>query len=798
MWFKNYFLVSPDSKNCFLIASKKYLIRIVLALLAVTLILVLFAPLPRFGKPCSTVVLAADGQLLGARIASDGQWRFPASDTIPEKFKTCLIEFEDQYFRIHPGVNLFAIGRAVMQNLRKKKVVSGGSTITMQVARMAGNGKKRTIGNKLVEMLSAMKLELLHSKKSILSIYATNAPFGGNLVGIEAACWRYFGHSASHLSWAEAATLAILPNAPSLIFPGSNDQKLKIKRDRLLKKLLDREIIDSLDYELALNEPVPGKPFALPDHSFHLTERLKKLNSGERIVTGINYQLQQQVRELVKEQSSLLATQHIYNAAAIVVDVKTNRVLAYIGNSPANNLTESNNQVDMITSPRSTGSILKPFLYASMLSDGEMLPNALLPDIPVYLSGYAPKNFDYTFHGAVPASQALSWSLNIPSVYMLKRYGIDRFMDKLKNIGFTTFRKSSDHYGLSLILGGGETSLWELCSAYSGFSRTLNNYTEKQEYYAENFAPPSLVPQLQTNQLIPRQSIIDADAIWFTFQALLEVNRPEGHSGWEYFQSSRQVAWKTGTSFGFRDAWAIATTPDYVVGVWAGNSNGEGRPGLTGVTAAAPLLFNIINLLPESAPHPQPNREVTYAEVCSQSGYRMGKNCKEGKTVAIQENGLKTESCPYCQVVKIEENQSGTETDDQISVEKWFVLPPAMEFYYKKYNPSYLAVPFNAVSKKADYQVMEFIYPGANDKIYIPRTVDGKPGTVVFEVAHRTASAKLFWHLDNQYIGTTSYIHQKPLSPAVGQHTITLTDEHGNTLKRLFTILNSTVNADQH
>ena len=477
---------------------RKYIIRALLGTLAILLILVLLAPLPRFKKPCSTVVLASDGQLLGARIAADGQWRFPSNDTVPDKFKICLIQFEDQYFQYHPGVNIFAIGRSLVQNMKAKRVVSGGSTITMQVARMAGNGRKRTIGNKLTEILSALKLELFFSKQTILSMYASNAPFGGNLVGIDAACWRYFGHNASGLSWAEAATLAVLPNAPSLIFPGSNDRKLKIKRDKLLKKLLDRKIIDPLDCELAIDEALPEKPFPLPDHSFHLTERLKKTNPGERIVTGINYQLQQQVVQLVGEHSSQLASQHIYNASAIVIDVKTNQVRAYIGNSPANNPGDFNSQVDMVSSPRSTGSILKPFLYASMLSDGEMLPNALLPDIPVYLSGYAPKNFDYTFHGAVPASQALSWSLNIPAIYMLKQYGVDRFMDKLKQFGFTSFNKSSDHYGLSLILGGGETSLWQLCSAYAGFSRTLNNYNAHHLYYKENFKVPSLIPSGKT------------------------------------------------------------------------------------------------------------------------------------------------------------------------------------------------------------------------------------------------------------------------------------------------------------
>jgi penicillin-binding protein 1C len=774
---------------------RKFLIRFLLAALALFLLAVLLAPMPRFSKPCSTVVLASDGQLLGARIAADGQWRFPHNDTVSEKFQICLILFEDQYFRYHPGVNIFAIGRAVVQNLKAHRVISGGSTITMQVARMAGNGKKRTISNKLIEILSAIKLELWYSKRSILAIYANNAPFGGNLVGIDAACWRYFGHSSRQLSWAEAATLAVLPNAPSLIFPGNNDQKLKLKRDKLLKKLLDRKMIEPLDYELAIDEAIPGKPYILPDHSFHLTERLKKSNPGERITTSINYELQQQVRASVGEHSGQLTARHIYNAAAIVVDVKNNQVKAYIGNSPANDFSTANNQVDMITALRSTGSILKPFLYASMLSDGEMLPHTLLPDIPVFLSGYAPKNFDYTFHGAVPASQALSWSLNIPAIYMLRKYGVDRFLDKLKKLGFTSFSKSSDHYGLSLILGGGETSLWELTSAYAGLSRTLNNYQHSHQYFQENFDPPVIFSSNRQGVLSKGAAVLDADAIWFTFQALLEVNRPGELSGWEYFQSSRQVAWKTGTSFGFRDAWAVGTTPDYVVAVWAGNSNGEGRPGLVGVTAAAPLMFNILNLLPESPPHPRPDEEMNYAEVCAHSGYRAGKNCKEIKTEAIQASGLRTDPCPYCQAVSIPENQHTNQSDanvfNAVRVEKWFILPPAMEYYYRKYNPSYLPAPFGADYGKNDHQIMEFIYPGSNDKIFIPKTVDGKPGVVVFEVAHRESAVKIFWHLDHEFIGTTSYLHQKALCPSPGPHLITLTDEHGNTLKRQFTILNN-------
>ena len=296
---------------------------------------------------------------------------------------------------------------------------------------------------------------------------------------------------------------------------------------------------------------------------------------------------------------------------------------------------------------------------------------------------------------------------------------------------------------------------------------------------------------------MPCDAVLDADALWFTFQTLLEVNRPGELSGWEYFQSSRRVAWKTGTSFGFRDAWAVATTPDYVVAVWAGNSNGEGRPGLVGVSAAAPLMFNILNLLPDSPPHPRPDEEMTYAEVCVHSGYRAGKNCKEVKPEAIPAAGLRTEPCPYCQSVRIQENKSNAADLNNVRVEQWFILPPAMEFYYRRYNPSYLPAPVGAeYGDESARQIMEFIYPGSNDKIYIPKTQDGKPSVVVFEVAHREPGAKIYWHLDQQFIGTTSYIHQKALNPTPGQHLITLTDEHGNTLKRQFTILNQSLEVD--
>jgi penicillin-binding protein 1C len=379
-----------------------------------------------FTDPASTVLLDRSGQLLGAKISADQQWRFPECDTVPDKFRQAILSYEDKYFSFHPGFNPVAIFRALYLNLKQGKIVAGGSTITMQVIRLSRKNHQRTYFEKIREILLAFRLELSHSKREILRLYTSHAPFGGNVVGLNAAAWRYFGVDAAHLSWAESATLAVLPNSPGLIYPGRNPHELKVKRDKLLRILYHKRIIDRMTYDLARSELLPEKPFVLPQMAPHLLDlTVREGKKGEIVRSTIRLDLQQQVNNILNFHSIGLAANEIHNAAAIVVEVETGNVVAYIGNLKPVGKTEYSNKVDIIRSSRSTGSILKPFLYAGMLNDGLLLPTTLVPDIPTRIGGFMPENYNLTYDGAVPAKRALSRSLNIPAVKMLQVYGYE-------------------------------------------------------------------------------------------------------------------------------------------------------------------------------------------------------------------------------------------------------------------------------------------------------------------------------------------------------------------------------------
>jgi penicillin-binding protein 1C len=682
----------------------------------------------------STVVESAEGELLGARIAEDGQWRFPPCDTVPERFATALVQFEDRHFRWHPGVNPVAMGRALVQNLRSGHVVSGGSTITMQVIRLSRQ-KERTVKQKLIESVLATRLELRYSKRRILALYASHAPFGGNVVGLEAAAWRYFGRPASELSWAEAATLAVLPNAPATLHLSRGREELLQKRNRLLKRLLEHGDIGADTYAAALEEPLPQAPLPLPAFAPHYVENCPK---GVRTRTSLRIGLQKAVTAVAERQSDDLAREGVSDLAAVVMDNRTGEVVAYVGNaSPYRE--RPGVQVDIASSPRSTGSILKPFLYEAALEEGLILPRTLLPDIPVNLGGFAPQNFDRQFYGAVPAAEALARSLNVPAVFLLRQYGVPKFYSLLQARGLTTLTRSPETYGLSLILGGAEGRLDEITAAYSALAGTDR---------------PSL-------------------ATWYTLDALKEVNRPD-ELDWRLIRSVRKAAWKTGTSYGFRDAWAVGMTPEYTIGVWAGNAEGQGVPGLTGARTAGPVMFDILGLLPASndwfempgqAGHNENSDRSSLAKVCVASGYLAGPECPQTEELLLPSACLESDPCPY--------HRNGE-----------FVLPPAMEWFYKPHHPEYVG----AGKKGASAQAMEFIYPSSGTVLYLPRQLSGEVEGVVFRVAHHSTDATLWWHLDQSFVGETRFIHELRLAPAPGRHTLTVVDQDGNTTTVRFTV----------
>lgn len=770
-----------------------------IALLLLVIALFWFSiPSPLFADSTCTVISDSKGELLDATIAADGQYRFPEADSIPRKFAKCIVAFEDKHFYKHPGVNPFAIVRAIYQNLKKGEIVSGGSTISMQVIRLSRKGRHRSISEKVIEMILALRLELTYSKSEILTLYASHAPYGGNVVGIDAASWRYFGRNSNELSWAETASLAILPNAPSIIFPGKNQQAFLKKRNRLLAKLLRAKEIDSLTYDLSIQEPLPGEPKPLPQIAPHLlTRAIIDGFSGKMVKTTVDATLQSRVSDIVDFYKPRLEANSIHNIAVLVVDVKTGNSIAYVGNtnSEAN---DNGRSVDIIKSPRSTGSILKPLLYAAMLNDGLILPNALIPDIPTQIGGYTPKNYYPTYDGAVPASRALARSLNVPAVRMLQVYGVAKFHYVLNKLGLTTITRSPNSYGLSLILGGAEANLWDLAGVYASLSRSLNNFRSFQSRYNKLDMHPAIYLSDTTRKelVLEDHSVLNAASIFLTFEAMREVARPDELSGWKYFASSRSVAWKTGTSYGHRDAWAIGLNPNQVVAVWVGNASGEGRPDLTGVSAAAPIMFDVFGLLPQSGWFERPIDDMAYIPVCRQSGQRATDICEPIDSAWVPLTGLETAPCPYHRIVHLDSKGAFRVNDlcydrDKMVHQSWFVLPPAMEWFYKSKKPDYRMLPpyMQGCKPESPLKSMAMLYPRSNNaKISIPRNLDGSLSDIVFEAVHRVNDATIYWHLDDKYVGTTKTFHKLALQPAPGDHLLTLVDAEGETLVTKFTV----------
>lgn len=753
--------------------------------------------LPRqlFHVPYSTVVTDRNEELLGARIASDGQWRFPPRKTTPEKIKQCLITFEDKHFHHHWGVNPLSIGRAIYQNTKHKRIISGGSTLTMQTIRLSRN-ESRTFGEKIIEMIWATRLEFRASKEEILSMYVSHAPFGGNVVGLDAAAWRYFGHSAEELSWAESAMLAVLPNAPAMIHLSKGRKMLLSKRNRLLKQLLEEKIIDSSTYELAVTEPLPDEPHPLPQIAPHLVSHFYKERNGQYTRSTIDRGIQTHIEDLAERWSNEFNRSDIRNLAILVIDIPANQVIAYCGNVHFDRK-QSGNQVDVIQAPRSTGSILKPFLYYAMLQEGSLLPDMLLPDIPININGFTPQNFSLQYEGAVPASEALARSLNIPAVMMLQRYGVPKFHNFLQQTGFKTITRPSSHYGLSLILGGAEATLWDVTNVYAQMGRALvpdltpRLTKEKEAKITE--AKDEDEEEKEEKKTARHTYIWDKGAVWQTFNALKEVNRPE-EIDWKSIPSMQAIAWKTGTSYGFRDAWAVGVTPRYAIGVWVGNATGEGKPGLVGAQTAGPVLFDIFNYLPASSWFERPTGVFVDAEVCRQSGHLKGRFCEETDTVLILPAGLRTDACPYHHLItlaadekhRVYENCANTEPVFQKS---WFTLPPVWEWYYKQHHPEYRPLPpFKAGCGEDTFQPMQFIYPPINAHIRLPKQLDGSKGFLTVELAHTDPNATVFWHLDDTYLMQTQDFHKISLQPAPGKHSLTAVDGEGNTVSTTFFI----------
>jgi penicillin-binding protein 1C len=787
-------------------------------------------PDPLLATPRSYVLEARDGTLLSARIAADGQWRFPAADAVPHKFRRALLVYEDKRFEHHAGVDPLALARAVQLNLSAGRIVSGGSTLTMQLSKWVRDARgARTYRAKLLDVLLAFRLEWRYSKDELLALYAANAPYGGNMVGLEAASWRYFGRPPDRLSWSEAATLAVLPNNPSLVHVTRNRARLRDKRDQLLHRLAAAGDLTALDLELALAEPLVAEPHPLPDLAPHLLETLRQqYPDRHRLRTTLDARLQANATARVREHSALLARQQVHNAAAIVIDNVTFEVLAYVGNSEngvgvrpdggsvgarlqphfqemglASDLTagrlalDSNaifrgHAVDVVRRPRSTGSILKPLLYAAMLEDGTLTPRMLLSDVPTHYDGFAPENFDRQYRGAVRADEALAHSLNVPAVRMLKMYGVARFADLLRNAGMTTLTRPADDYGLTLILGGAEGTLWDISAMYASLAAMAR---AGEAEAAPRFRTPQV---LRDTGARPRdETPIGPGSAWLTLDTLLEVPRPGEEGAWRNFASSRAIAWKTGTSFGLRDGWAIGTTSRHTVGVWVGNASGVGRPGLTGSAMAAPLMFGLFDAVPSSAWFDRPTYALRAIQVCENDGYLAKDDCATQRAWVPRTSHFDLLSPHNIRVHLDTTNRrvdSACESPGNMRHASWFVLPPAEEYYYRRAHAAYRPLPAlradcGGGDRLGGRAALAVLYPDANARVLIPRELDGARGRTVFEAVHRRREARIYWHIDDRYLGETHTFHQQSLDIDPGEHILTLVDDRGERVARRFSVL---------
>ncbi len=741
-------------------------------------------PTPLFNVDYSTIILDEKGQYLRVFLNDREQWCFsPGKEQLPGKLKTAVLYFEDKRFYYHPGIDPLALGRAIWQNLKELDKISGASTITMQAARLS-RPKDRNLKNKLLEMIQALKIELKYSKEEILKLYLTHAPYGGNIIGYKAASYRYFGKSPVEITWGEAATLAVLPNSPGLVNPVQDSDMLKNKRDILLKRLLNKRVINQETYQLALAEPIPTKQIPFDLAAPHLAEYMKMNIQNKVVKTTINKDIQIAINRLAQDYMELISLNGVKNCAVLVAETGSGAVRAYVGSNDYYD-EENSGMIDGVRTPRSTGSILKPFLYGLAMDEGLIIPQSKLRDILISYGAYTPYNYDGTFEGIVSAREALIRSLNAPAVSLLDEYGVERFYSFLIKAGITSLFRRPEEYGLPLILGGAEVNLWEITSAYRG----LGNLGEFNNLHY-------LLPGDNSDNRKTSKQLITKGSAYLVLDMLKDLKRPGIEYFWEEFSSGCKIAWKTGTSYGNRDAWAVGVTPQWTIGVWTGNFDGRESKSLTGLGAAAPLLFRIFNYLDKNGNQEWFERPVDLKkiEVSTNTGYRLQdtylKDLDEGVKVLsadISSSAKPLKYSPYERIIYL--NKAGTEEvcslcwkiGDIKKVLKVIYPPEVNEYLRNKGNRVNTIPPHRSnCSTVSSRNPIEFSYPQQGSIILIPRGLKGEYQKVTIKVAHSHENSVLYWYIDKKYLGETTGLHNKALVLDTGWHVFHVVDGAGH------------------
>ena len=540
------------------------------------------------GRQTSTLVLDARGRLLRGFTVADGNWRLPARpEEVDPLYLRMLLAYEDRRFTSHFGIDPLAVARALGQWLRQGRVVSGASTLTMQTARLLEPHPRDVLG-KIGEMARALQLEWRHDKAEILGFYLTLAPFGGNLEGVRAASLAWFGKEPTRLTAAEAALLVVLPQAPSRLRPDRFPERARAARDKVLLRMGQLGVLDAREVSESRQEPLPVRRRLTPFLAPHLAGRLRAMRpQAAAHFTSIDQDLQQTLETLAKQQQSQLESQA--SVALLVVENRSRRVRAYIGASDFFD-TRRAGQVDMVRAIRSPGSTLKPLVYGLAFDELLIHPETLIEDVPTRFGGYAPTNFHNTYAGQLTVREALQQSLNVPAVAVLEQVGPARVAARLREVGLAPhWNAAYPRPGLPLVLGGVGMSLEQLVTLYAGFANGgLTAPLRFSEADPETSGPPLLTEA----------------ACWYLTDILGSAPPPGSILSPSSVARPRPIAYKTGTSYGFRDAWAFGFDADHTVGVWVGRPDGSPSPGHYGRNTAAPLLFRVFDLLPEARSRP--------------------------------------------------------------------------------------------------------------------------------------------------------------------------------------------------
>ena len=564
------------------------------------------------------VIRARDGKVLHAYMAADNQWRLETKlDEITPELKKAIVFKEDKCFYWHPGINLLSVIRAAANNIRHVRRTSGASTITMQVARML-SPKPRTFLNKCIEMFRALQLEVHYSKSAILQLYLNLVPYGSNIQGVKAASLLYFSKTPDQLSLAEITALSIIPNRPNSLVIGKDNALICKERNKWLSRFQQAGIFPQSTINDALNEPLTAYRHNAPNGVPQFSQRLRKGYPGStEIRSTLDATMQQKAENIVSEYVSQLKLKNINNAAVLILDNKTHEVIAYLGSS---DFADKFNygQVDGVHALRSPGSTLKPFLYALSFDRGTITPRSVIADVPICLKGYSPENYDRLFRGNVTAEFALCNSLNIPAVKLLDKQGVDNFIGKLSDAGFMSIWQKRKKMGLSLILGGCGVRLDELTPMFEAFA---NNgvYYPLQFTFAEK---KENAPSAKSAGPAKGVRLLSAGADYMLTHILSELHRPDLPNGYDEAKGIPRIAWKTGTSFGRKDAWSIGYNKRYTIGVWVGNFSAAGVPELSGASTATPLLFQLFNAVDHNAANEwlEVPGELAFRLVCAESG----------------------------------------------------------------------------------------------------------------------------------------------------------------------------------